>query len=462
MEIRYLHEYSKWTTPKPEGYGSLMSRTVNAWNYVKPFAMTTKSKSSCTWSPEGHVLNLTWDKIRGREIDVDVLRRLVKTEAQELTQAVKDTFPYLDLSDFTLSRIADNPESPESLFDRTDNKTIFKRYIDQIWTHLGRYNTAGVTPATPIYNQYGRMNKKAATSWLEKPANLLRLMLRHFYRTCGIAPRAWQTCDLLYRACGGYMRNFRLLRHNTPFIGNPKAKQRDKLIYDAFWALPAHLGIVFLIILGVVRPIEIKIMDELGIPTHEHKHYIFVYTNKRRPLTSYVMVTSTINEVLHCGKPELSYESRAYRHVFQAIFDHHICHLHPDSVEHMLRSAGDNQAQHSELTHDDTYAQDEISRGAGLPLSKRNQQLAISKGFHSWFEFSPGDIRWSSYANYQPGKDINVNKALALAVARKLVIRCYGVADGGERQRKQCVARVMASKPFLLGLEVCLYSFIIT
>jgi len=109
-----------------------MSRTVNAWGYVKPFAMAIKSNSSCTWSPNGLVLNLTWDKIRGREIDVDILRRLVKTEAQELTQAVKDTFPYLDLSDFTLSWIVDNPESPESLFDRTDNKAIFKRYIDQI------------------------------------------------------------------------------------------------------------------------------------------------------------------------------------------------------------------------------------------------------------------------------------------------------------------------------------------
>jgi hypothetical protein len=62
---------------------------------------------------------------------------------------------------------------------------------------------------------------------------------------------------------------------------------------------------------------------------------------------------------------------------------------------------------------------------------------------HSWFEFAPGQVDWSSYANYWPGNDTNVNKALALAVVRKLVIQCYGVADGGEHQRKQCVAKVM-------------------
>lgn len=77
-----------------------------------------------------------------------------------------------------------------------------------------------------------------------------------------------------------------------------------------------------------------------------------------------------MNDILHCGIPELSYESRAYRKVMLSIYNHHLSHLHQDSWETLLRSSGNAQAQHTENTNDGHYAQDEISQATGMPLSK--------------------------------------------------------------------------------------------
>jgi hypothetical protein len=463
--LRYLCNFRKWTTPKPGVHGTLMSRVIDQWVSLKPIAKQSTAKGGCTWSPDGQIFSLTWGRIRGRNIDLDIFKRRVVEQADQLRQTLVDLVPCVDLSQFQLSRVTDDAENPESLFDRQDNKELFQPYIDRVWAYLGRPQPTGAnhnaSPKfdTPIFTRNGKIQQKAAKRWLEGPAKLLRLILRHLCRTCGITPRAWQTADLLYRSVGVFLRNFRLLRHDTPFIGNPKAKQNDRLMYEAFWALPPHLGIVLIFYLGVIRPIEIEIMKNLSIPTADHEHYIFVHNHKRPPLSSYVFSSSTVNEILHCGTPELSYESRAYRKVMGSIYDHHLCHLHQDSWESLLRSSGNAQAQHTENTNDRHYVQDEISRATGMPLSKRNQQMAVSKAFHSFFGFLPGSIGWSSRANFRPKAEREQHITIALGMARRLIVEEYGVANGTPSQRVQRVTELMTSKPFLLGVEVCLRCF---
>jgi hypothetical protein len=463
--LRCLYDFRKWTTPKPSVRGTLMSRVVDQWVSLQPIAKQSTAKGGCTWSPDGQTFSLTWGHIRGRNIDLGILRQRVVEQADQLRQTLVDLVPCVDLSQFQLSRVTDDAESPQSLFDRQDNKELFQPHIDRVWAYLGRPQPPGAdhnsSPKydTPIFNRSGKIQQKAAKHWLESSAELLRLILRHFCRTCGITPRAWQTADLLYRSVGVFMRNFRLLRHDTPFIGNPKAKQHDRLMYEAFWALPPHLGIILIFYLGVIRPIEIEIMKNLGIPTVDHEHYIFVHNHKRPTLSSYVFSPSTVNEVLHCGTPELSYESRACRKVMGSIYDHHLCHLHQDSWESLLRSSGHGQAQHTENTNDGHYAQDEISRATGMPLSKRNQQMGVSKAFHSFFGFLPGSLGWGSCANYRPKEEHEQYITIALGVARRLIVEEYGVANGTPSQRIQRVSELISSKPFLLGVEVCLHCF---
>jgi hypothetical protein len=460
--VRRLYSFRKWTAAKPGVCSTLLSRTVDEWVSLTPIAKQSTAKGGCTWSPDGQNFTLTWGHIQGRSIDLDILRRRVVEQADQLTQTLVDLVPCVELSQFRLSQVTDDAESPESLFDRQDNKALFQPYIDRVWAYLGRPQSPGAEHYgsakydTPIFSRNGRIDEKAAKQWLKRPAELLRLILRHLCRTCGITPCAWQTADLLYRCVGTYLRNFRLLRHGTPFLGNPKAKQNDRLMYEAFWALPPHLGIVLLFYLGVIRPIEIEILKNLGIPTGDHEHYIFVHNHKRPTLSSYVFSTSTVNEILHCGTPELSYESRACRKVMASIYDHHLSHLHQDSWEKLLRSTGNAQAKHTENTNDGRYVQDEISRATGKPLSARSQQIGVSRAFHAFFGFLPG-ISWSSLANHRPKEEREQHINVALGVARLLVVEVYGVANGTPSQRIQRVAELISSKPFFLGKEVCLH-----
>jgi hypothetical protein len=441
-----------------------MSRIIDQWVTLTPIAKQSTAKGGCTWAPDGQSFALRWGHIQGRNIDLDILRRRVVEQADQLIQTLVDLVPCVDISQFRLSQVADDAESRESLFDRQDNKKLFQPYIDRILGYLGRPHALGTEQDgssakydTPIFTRNGRIDEKAARRWLKGPAELLRLILRHFCRTCGITPRAWQTADLLYRRLGIYLRNFCLLRNATPFVGNPKAKQNDRLMYEAFWALPPHLGIIIIFYLGVIRPIEIEILKNLGIPTEDHEHYIFVHNHKRPTLSSYVFSPATVNEILHCGTPELSYESRACRKVMGSIYDHHLSHLHQDSWESLLRSSGNDQAQHTKNTNDGHYAQDEISRATGMPLSKRNLQVGVSKAFHAFFGFLPGSISWSSLANHCPKGEREQHINIALGVARRLVVEKYGVANGTISQRVQHVAELMLSKPFLLGIKVSLH-----
>ena len=51
-------------------------------------------------------------------------------------------------------------------------------------------------------------------------------------------------------------------------------------MYEAFWALLIYLGIILIFYLSVIQPTEIEILKHLGVPTGDHKHFIFVHNHK--------------------------------------------------------------------------------------------------------------------------------------------------------------------------------------
>jgi hypothetical protein len=61
----------------------------------------------------------------------------VVEQADQLTQSLVDLVPCVDLSQFWLSQVKEDAEIPASLFDRQDNKALFKDYIDRVWAYLG-------------------------------------------------------------------------------------------------------------------------------------------------------------------------------------------------------------------------------------------------------------------------------------------------------------------------------------
>ena len=175
------------------------------------------------------------------------------------------------------------------------------------------------------------------------------------------------------------------MRSNGPLppsyslVGNPRAKQLDLLIYDAFWALALHLGLALIFYLGVYQPVKIEIMKALGIPMAEHLYFIFVHTHKQHQLSTYVYDGKKVNQCLKKDTTlELAYKSRALWNVQQAIVDRHLACLHNDVVHSILGSGSNEQAQHSFSTHDTNYAVDQIMQATAMPLSSRDKQLAVS------------------------------------------------------------------------------------
>jgi hypothetical protein len=411
------------------------------------------SNSHVAWSLDGQSFALTWGRIRGRIIELELLRAQLVREAQQLIAALHDIVPVLDISTFKLSKLVDSPDAGSTtLFDIPENVKVFQPYIDEVWKYLGRTDASS---AGSIYNTLHKIRAKEGKEFLRKLQELLEKILAHLMRTSGISPRSWQAAALQYRNYGDYNHNLWLLPHGVPLVGNPRAKQLDLLIYDAFWALAPHLGLALIFYLGVYRPVEIEIMKALDIPTAEHLYFIFVHTHKRPQLSTYVYDGKKVNHCLEKDTtPELAYESRALRNVQQAIVDRHLAHLHDDVVHSILGSASNEQAQHSFSTHDTCYAVDQIMRATAMPLSSRDKQLAVSGAIQAWLSFTPRKLDWDRYVNYQPVEEVELNMTLALDTARRLVIEHYCVADGSESVRSKCLKDLTTKRPFLLGTEV--------
>ena len=447
-----------WTTSKPVGLNTLMNRIVKLWCIAKPIASEMSSSAVCVWNPDGQSFTVKWQHIHGLVIKLDNFRHYVILEADRLKQSFGALAPYLDFSTIAMSQLVDDAESPISLFDREDNRRLFDPFVHKIWVHLGRHQgTAQETHPSAVFSKSGAVRKAPAWSWLAKQQEFLVLLVAHFYRTVGIPPRAWQTAHLLYRPFGGYLRNIRIIRHGTVLIGNPKAKQRDRLMYDAFWALPTHLGTILVIYLGVFRRVAVELLQLLNVNPWDHQHYIFV-TSSPTPAHSARFSSSIINAALQKATPELAYEVRVYRHVMQAIFDNQLSCVTSHSLGRLLDNA-DHQAQHSSITHDNHYGRDEIAHGAGLQLSTRNGQFAISRLFHSWYGFVPHELTWESLSNGDAPSVISHHLLFALGVARQRVLVHYALTGIGHVQCAEQVSRVMQLKPFLLGSKVSLLPF---
>ena len=437
----------------------MMSRIIKLWCIAKPIASELSAKGVCVWNPDGQSFTLKWQHIRGRVIKLDDFRHYVIAEADRLKQFFSDLAPYLDFSSIMLSQLMDDAESPNSLFDRADNRHLFDPFIQQIWSHLGRHRETAGEKSSSLFSVSGSLKKARAWSWLEQQQEFLLLVVTHLCRTVGIPPRAWQISQLLYQPLGGYLRNLRLIR-GTVLISHPKAKQRDRLMYNAFWALPTHLGRILVIYLGVFRSVVVELLQLLGADTREHQHYIFVRSSTNLATSPYsaVFSSSMINGALREATPELAYEIRVYRHVIQAIYDNQLSHLPSRAIRKLLDNADHKQAQHSSTTHDTHYARDEIAHGAGVQLSMRNSQLAISRLFHAWYGFVPAELTWDALSSDAVPSTISNNLLFALGVARQRVLIHYALSGSDHVRCAEQVSKLMDLKPFLLGNNVSLSS----
>lgn len=374
-------------------------------------------------------------------------------EAEEVKLSLTDIVPRVDLSTFNLLTVTNNPASPVSLFDLPENKAIFEPYIQQVQQALrqGTSNTHNNnTKGSFIYNSTVRINKKHAYALLAHSEVFLGKALIHFCKMIGIPPWAWQIREFLFPTVGQYDQNTWILNSKTIYIGNPQVKQKDKLVYDSFWALVPHLRLVLILYLGVYWVVEIEILEDLDIPTAEHKHCIFMHTTKWKTLSSYTYSLTKVNSLLK-GAEDLvvPFETWALHHIFTTLIKQQF-----PFVDNKM-SAVVLQGQHVSGTKDGWYACDQIQRSTGLSVSSRNHQLGIGQSLQAWCGFVPASYEYSSYGAQHNIANIEENQQYTFDLARLLILQGdYHIADGDQSTHQSCVSQLMTLKPFLTRKRV--------
>ena len=319
-----LMDHHIWTQPQANTICTLMSWLYSWWLDVKHVAKLEPGNVKIDWWADRSHLLFFWSYIQARKITWSQLKHEVIHEAQKLKLVLGNIMPSIDLLTFNSSNVVDDPASLVSIFDWPENNVIFEPYIQQLRQALrqGPYNTGG-TSSSFVYNTTGRIMKKCGQALLIHSKVFLGKALVHFCKTIRVLPQAWQIGELLYCTAGKYDQNTWLLNNKIAYIENPKTKQKDKLIYDFFWALVPHLGLMLMVYLGAYQPVEIEIIQDLNIPTAEHTHYIFVHMTIQKTLSSYTYSPMKVNSLLK-GVEDfvIPYEAWALHHIFITIIEY--------------------------------------------------------------------------------------------------------------------------------------------
>ena len=128
--------------------------------------MALPSKAGCTWSPDAQSFSLTGGTIQARDINLEVLQKQVVKEAHDLTLALANIVPLMNISGFNLNQLVDAVDDGISMFDQPQNLKVFAPFIQEVWTYLGKGQVASAaSEATSIF-WGGKISHKPAQKFL--------------------------------------------------------------------------------------------------------------------------------------------------------------------------------------------------------------------------------------------------------------------------------------------------------
>lgn len=451
------------TMVAPHAYG----RVKGFWCLVRPFADQERGKVELQWDDSSQKFDLIWLKVR-RTIELTELRNIVHSSLADLERYWSEVLPgqlqYDHFQSFSVRDIKDNPGSSDSLFDIPENVSLFAEFVEKIKGCLLKPRPSSrpfftsdsefepdrarntLPPPSLVTASSTKINRKKCTEYLERTLRLQAVILLLLVLTCGITARAWQIATLQYRTTTNSLRNIRLYKGEL-LVTNPQAKQNDQRMYAAFWVLPPTLAKFLLLYLGVIRPIQIWILETLHIPAEQHKSHIFAHMTTRNK-QSYLFSMTDVNNIVR--KSDLKMELRPLRHAQIGIVKRHF----PD----LMRSAQsgespcNRQSQHTGQTTRQCYAIDEMEHVTGYSTENCQEQLAVSHAFHYLWCLIP------SYAKIRAPfleRDWDKNRMHALWVARDLVMGARGY-NLGMLSKENLVNRVndiLLRRPFLPSLS---------
>lgn len=392
-------------------------RVSSLWTLVSQHVRLLQGPTSIIWSKDARSLSFSASYEGTIVFDLPTFGKdrlnLSKSLMATLLQAFPDDYPIGQLKMLRISSFSDDHFSSTSLFDRPDNKALLTplvQHLVQSFSSPGFLRSQKIKVLKCIYG-------------------FLQSLVCCFYGTNGVPPRAWQTALFTYASTDLYPRNL-CVDAETCYFGNPRAKQKAKLTYPSFWALPDDVGLPLLIYLGVFRPAEI-ILAESVTPKRcadEMKTYIFTRPYTRSVARKSIIWTGEmVNLALSSPVASVPAEARTYRHFCKAVLRKHL-----QQQMDKLACDPDDQDAH------------------------RRAQLLLSRTMQLFFGIVPAAGEASLCNRLQD--ETSPSHVIAQYVARHLVVTNYKLCGPDPKIVQTKVAKLTQELPFLYGSDLVAWS----
>lgn len=401
-----------------------------------------------TWDASGQYFHFTYRR-KQKIVEISALKAAAVNSNNKLPELLQELLPTeVEFSKFSLNDIkgySTSTGSLRSILDDPVNSSVFESFVDETWKAISAPHAIEEDIWAKTKGDHWCVKK--INNYLEKAQKLQDVMLVALHSSMGIPPRTWQVTSLAYRPHQQPNANVNILRGQV-VIQNPLAKQRGKKDYDALWGLPPVLGRALIFYLGVIRVIEMKLLEILQTPTDHHQRFVFArHYHTKQKILDFRYSAQQLNTVLR--QSELGLDSFEMRHVTVAVLRQHRPELFRSDAGGTSRA--DRQAQHEDLTGNLNYSPDDVFRSTGFSITQCEEQLCVSHALQELCGLIPT-------SNDGTSEDQRLH---ALHVARHQILRdaCgYDLVSKDSAEgwvtRSQKAKALLADMPFLYGLGV--------
>ena len=248
------------------------NRMKDVWKIIYQDALSKPSPTRFEYCHDGQMVRMFCSRTGTQDIPMPMLRKMAEYTSSEVTARLAALLPEgVDLPPAP-EKLTDNSATPESFLDEHDFQIFLKSIRQNIENALFH-------PKEPRHKLFrtGRLERKAAMSYLKKDQHFMCAFAMFFEWLCGNPARAAQAVDLCFRGHGGDMRNMYLMARML-ILGWPKRKVKRGAFHRqaSLWAFPASMAWELVCYFGVLREIIAGIVCQLGGSSEMLRTHIFV------------------------------------------------------------------------------------------------------------------------------------------------------------------------------------------
>ncbi|RXW16136.1 hypothetical protein EST38_g9718, partial [Candolleomyces aberdarensis] len=330
-----LRFYCEYLNPKAN-HNSCAARLYDLWGAVEECAKIEPPAVNVSWTAglssfsiadgQGHIITKPTQ-----------FSDLQKTSQAAATEPLRMLQTLLLYSEERLTQIFRELMDNDDPFSSDRNRSIFEKTCQQLSQRLStsglslsRCNNAGLTIAVD-----------EGHAFLASTYKLLVSLLVGIAYTSGIPPRGFQIERLRYKKKDNEKTNI-ILRASSEsghrvFIAFPNAKQH-KSAYNVAWLLPPNLGMALVLYLGIIRPIEIQLLE--NIQAHRGKlallesHIFAAPTTSSEDSAKFGCAKLYVEEIL--GREALRMNCRVLRQLMTSLLRMKNPQFHGNSSETAL------------------------------------------------------------------------------------------------------------------------------